>query len=117
MSNLFDRMREELDTLGDRVQGALKSSQLHLERSSLVALRGKAYFRLGSLVYKKERGGEVNPAELDAAFAQLDDIAGKIAAIDRELSATDSVTVDEKPAPPAEPGEAEIQPPPAPPPT
>ena len=110
MSSLFDRFNAEIDQLGERVRTVFESSKLHLDRSALVGQRGKAAYKLGMLVYKKERGGEVNQGEIDALFAQLDDIAGKIAKIDRELDEVhgDTVHVDEQPAPPAAAADAEV---------
>jgi len=109
MTSIFERFRDELDTLGDRVKDAIESSKLHLERSSLIGLRSKAAYKLGMLVYRKERGSEVNQAEIDALFAQLDDITAKIQKIDRELDEMcgETVSVDEKPAPPAQTADAE----------
>ena len=110
MSGIFDRLNAELDQIGDRVRGAFESSKLHLERSRLIGLRSKSAYKLGMLVYKKERGGDVNQAELDALFAQMDDIAAQIAKVDRELdeAAGDAVSVSEQPAPAAEAAEAEV---------
>ncbi len=108
--SIFDRFKTEIDQLGDRVKEAVESSKLHVERSSLVAVRSKIAYRLGMMTYKKERGGEVNQGEIDAIFGQMDDVSAKIAKIDRELDGMDDdpVHVDEKPAPPAEPGDAEV---------
>ena len=108
--SIFDRFKTEIDQLGDRVKEAVESSKLHVERSSLVAVRSKIAYRLGMMTYKKERGGEVNQGEIDAIFGQMDDVSAKIAKIDRELDGMDGdpVHVDEKPAPPAEPGDAEV---------
>jgi hypothetical protein len=110
MSGIFDRLNAELDQIGDRVRGAFESSKLHLERSRLIGLRSKSAYKLGMLVYKKERGSEVNQAELDALFAQMDDIAAQIAKVDRELdeAAGDAISVNEQPAPAAEAAEAEV---------
>lgn len=112
MSSLFDRVRAELDEFGDRVKDAVESSKLHLERSSLIGLRGKIAYKLGMMVYRRDRGGEVTPAEVDALYAQMDDVAAKIAKIDKEIDGlgTDDVRVDEKPAPPADTAEAEVIP-------
>ena len=89
---------------------AFESSKLHLERSRLIGIRSKAAYKLGMATYKKERGGEVNQAELDALFAKLDDITAQIAKLDREIDAVhaESVSVDEQPAPAAEAAEAEV---------
>lgn len=111
MSGIFDRLNEELDQIGDRVRTAFESSKLHIERSRLVGLRSKAAYKLGMLVYKKKRGGEGNQEEIDAVMATLDDIAAKIAKLDRELDEVhgETVSVDEQPAPAAEPAEAEVK--------
>ena len=111
MAGILDRLNEELDQLGDRVRNAFESSKLHLERSRLIGLRSKAAYKLGMLTYRKDRGGEVNQAELDALYAKLDDITEKIAKIDREIDAVqeETVRVDEQPAPAAEKAEAEVE--------
>ena len=111
MASILDRLNAELDQLGDRVRTAFESSKLHLERSRLIGLRSKAAYKLGMALYKKERGGEVNQAEIDALFAQLDDITAKIAKVDREIDAVqaETVSVDEQPAPAAEPADAEVK--------
>ncbi len=110
MSSIFDRLNAEMDQIGERVRGAFESSKLHLDRSRLIGLRSKAAYKLGMKVYKKERGAEVNQAEIDALYAQMDDIVGQIATIDRELDEAhgETVSVDEHPAPPAETAEAEV---------
>jgi len=110
MAGIFDRLNAEIDQLGDRVRTAFESSKLHLERSRLIGLRSKAAYKLGMATYKKERGGEVNQAELDAIYAKLDDITEKIAKLDREIDSVhaESVRVDEQPAPAAEPAEADV---------
>lgn len=111
MASIFDRLNAELDQIGDKVRTAFESSKLHIERSRLVGLRSKAAYKLGMLVFKKERGGEVNQAEIDAVFATLDDITAKIAKLDRELDDVhgETVSVDEQPAPAAETAEAEVK--------
>src|SRR5262245_47821409 len=115
MASILDRLNAELDQLGDRVRSAFESSKLHLERSRLIGLRSKAAYKLGMALYKKERGGEVNQAEIDALFAKLDDITAQIAKVDREIDAVqaETVSVDEQPAPAAEPADAEESKPPA----
>ena len=59
MSSLFDRFNAELDQIGERVRTVFESSRLHLDRSALVGQRSKAAYKLGMLVYKKARGGEL----------------------------------------------------------
>ncbi len=110
MSSLFDRMRDELDQLGDRLKDAVESSRLHLERSGLIGQRSKVAYKLGMLTYRRERGSQVDQGEIDALFARMDDLVARIAAIDRQLDDLDgeSVRVDEQPAPAAETGEAEV---------
>ena len=110
MAGILDRLNEEIDQLGDRVRSAFETSKLHLERSRLIGVRSKVAYKLGMLTYKRERGGEVNPAEIEALFSRMDDIAEKIAKLDREIDAVhgETVTVAEKPAPAADPAEAEV---------
>ena len=110
MPSFIDRLNSELDQLGDKVRTAFQSSKLHLERSRLIGIRSKAAYKLGMLVYKKERGGEVNQAEIDALFTKLDDVSAQITKLDREIDEVhgDTVSVDEQPAPPADTGEAEV---------
>lgn len=110
MSSLFDRMRDELDQLGDRLKDAVESSRLHLERSALIGQRSKVAYKLGMLTYRRERGSQVDQSEIDALFARMDDLVARIAAVDRQLDDLDgeSVRVDEQPAPAAETGEAEV---------
>lgn len=110
MSSILDKLNAEIDQIGDRVRSAFESSKLHIDRSRLIGLRSKAAYKLGMLVYKKQRGAEINQGEMDALFAQLDDIAARIATIDRELdeAAGETISVDEQPAPPAETAEAEV---------
>lgn len=119
MAGILDRLNAEIDQIGDRVRTAFESSKLHLERSRLIGLRSKAAYKLGMLTYKKDRSGDANQAEIDALFAQLDDIAAQIAKLDREIDAVhaETISVDEQPAPAAEAAEAEVSNPAEPPPT
>ncbi len=111
MSDFLNRLNEQIDQLGDKVRTAFESSKLHLERSRLVGLRSKVAYKLGMLVYKRDRGREVTPAEIDALYSQMDDIAAKIDKLDREIDAVHgaSASVGEQPAPSAEPAEAEVK--------
>ena len=111
MSGLFDRLNAELDQIGDRVRTAFETSKLHLERSRLIGIRSKVAYKLGMLVYKRERGAEVNQAEVDALFAKMDDIVEKIAKLDREIDSVhaEKATVSDQPAPPSEPADAEVK--------
>ena len=110
MASILDRLNAELDQLGDKVRTAFESSKLHLERSRLIGVRSKLAYKLGMATYKKERGGEVNQAEIDALYTRLDDIAAQIAKLDREIDAVhaETVRVDEQPAPAADTAEAEV---------
>ena len=111
MSDILSSLNEQLDQIGDKVRTALESSKLHLERSRLIGVRSRVAYKLGMLVYKRDRGGEVSPAEVDALFAQMDDIAAKLAKLDREIDSVhgEAVTVAEQPAPASDPAEAEVK--------
>lgn len=112
MSTIFDRFRDEIDQLGDRVRDAVESSRLHLDRSRYVGLRSKAAYKLGLLVYQQNRGTQVEQAKIDELFKELDDVTAKIAEIDRKIDdlcdEEAEVKVGEQPAPPATPGDAEV---------
>jgi uncharacterized coiled-coil DUF342 family protein len=111
MTSILDRLNAEIDQIGDRVRTAFESSKLHIERSRLVGLRSKAAYKLGMQTYKKERGAEVNQAEIDALFSKMDDSVEKIATLDREIDSVhaEKATVSDQPAPPSEPAEAEVR--------
>ena len=53
MSGVFDRIREELDQLGDKVSGALEQGKLHIEKSNVLGLRNDAARELGMLTWRK----------------------------------------------------------------
>lgn len=111
MATLFDRLNKELETFGRRAQQALDDGRLQLERFRLLRERDEAARRLGYLVHRRERGGSVDPLEVDAWLVRIDGHDAAIAKVDRELAATkgESVTVSEAPPPAgAQTGEAEV---------
>jgi hypothetical protein len=111
MSTVFERLRAELDQLGDSVQRGLEQGKLRLERIRVARLRDDAARELGLLVYQRIRGQTVDDARYDALLKRLDELLEELGRIDRELAATkgEEVTVGKDPAPPTEPAEAEVR--------
>lgn len=111
MSGLIDKLNRELETFGRKAQQAIDGGKLHLEKFRLQRERDEAARRLGYLLHRRERGGQVDPAEMDAWMARMDEHDAGIAKLDRELAAAkaEEVTVSEAPPPAgATTGEAEV---------
>lgn len=109
MSNVFDRLNDELDQVGQRLRAAIEVSRLQAEKAGLVALRSRAAYQLGLVAHARERGDTVPPGEYERLVARMDDLTHQISEIERRISAEGGheETVHEKPAPAAEPVEAE----------
>ncbi len=107
MTTVLDRLRTELEQIGERAREALEQGRLSLEKARISSLRDDAARDLGLLVYQKTKGEEVDPDKRDALIARLDDLYAQLARIDRELATVrgEAATVGEDPPPPAEPAE------------
>ena len=110
MTSVFDRLRTELEQIGEKAKDALEQARLQLEKSRLTSLRDDTAKELGLLVYQKTRGVEIDPDRRDALIGRLDDLQEQLARVERELAALkgEEVSVGEDPPPPAQPAEAEI---------
>jgi len=108
MTTVFDRLRTELEQIGEKARDALELARLQLEKTRLQRLRDDAARDLGLLVYQKTRGEEVDPVKRDALIEKLDDLTGQLARVERELATVkgEEVSVGEDPAPAAESAEA-----------
>lgn len=121
MPDVLDRLRAELDELGDKMQRGFEQGRLHLEKARVGAVRDGVAKDLGLLVYQRLRGQAVDDARYDALLARMDKLQEELAKIERDLATVkgERVSVGEDPAPPAEPAEADVggtEPPSAPPP-
>jgi hypothetical protein len=77
-STLFDRLNHELEAFGKKAQAALDEGKLQIELMRARKRRDNAARDLGLLVYRRERGGEVEPRRVDALFLRLDDLVADV---------------------------------------
>lgn len=77
-STLFDRLNQELEAFGKKAQAALDEGKLQIELMRARKRRDNAARDLGLLVYRRERGGEVEPRRIDALFLRLDDLEAEV---------------------------------------
>lgn len=111
MSSLLDRLNQEIESLGRKAHAALDEGKLHLELLRFRREREEAASKLGLLVHRRERNGEVDALEVDALLVRLDGLDADVARIERAIAALkgEQVSVGEQPAPVAtERAEAEI---------
>jgi hypothetical protein len=77
-STLFDRLNHELEAFGKKAQAALDEGKLQIELMRARKRRDNAARDLGLLVYRRERGGEVEPRRIDALLLRLDDLVADV---------------------------------------
>lgn len=85
-STLFDRLNHELESIGRKAQAALDEGKLQIELMRTRRRRDNTARDLGFLIYRRERGGEVEPRRLDALLLRLDDIEAEIVRLERQAS-------------------------------
>jgi hypothetical protein len=85
MDSVLDRLRHELDTLGDRVSGAIEQGRLHVEKLRLTSLRKDVAAELGLLEHSRARGGDPDEARRTALLERLDELHAQLARVEREL--------------------------------
>ncbi|MEO7985884.1 MAG: hypothetical protein ABI766_05085 [Gemmatimonadales bacterium] len=83
---LFDRLNQELEAFGKKAQAALDEGKLQIELLRVKRRRDGAARDLGMLVYRKERGKEVEARRLDALLLRLDDLEVDIARLEGQLA-------------------------------
>lgn len=85
-STLFDRLNQELEAFGKKAQAALDEGKLQIELLRVKRRRDGAARDLGMLVYRKERGKEVEARRLDALLLRLDDLEVQIARLEGQIA-------------------------------
>jgi hypothetical protein len=85
-STLFDRLNHELEAFGRKAQAALDEGKLQIEVLRLKRQRDHAARDLGLLVYRRERGGEVEARRVDALMLRLDDLGPEIDGLERQIA-------------------------------
>jgi outer membrane murein-binding lipoprotein Lpp len=84
-STLFDRLNQELEAFGKKAQAALDEGKLQIEVLRLRRRRDTAARDLGLLVHRRERGGTVEAARVDALMLRIDDLQSDIARLERQI--------------------------------
>jgi outer membrane murein-binding lipoprotein Lpp len=85
-STLFDRLNQELEAFGKKAQAALDEGKLQIELLRLRRRRDNAARDLGLLVYRRDRGTEIETRRIDGLMSRLDDLEAEIARLERQVS-------------------------------
>ena len=86
-STLLDRLNRELEVFGRKAQAALDEGKLQIELMRARRRRDNAARDLGLLVYRRERGGEVEPRRVDALYLRLDDLVADVTRLEALVDA------------------------------
>jgi outer membrane murein-binding lipoprotein Lpp len=84
-STLFDRLNQELEAFGKKAQAALDEGKLQIEVLRIRRRRDNAARDLGLLIHRRERGGVVETARIDALMLRIDDLQADIARLERQI--------------------------------
>lgn len=103
MATIFDRLNQELESFGRKAQAAFDEGRFQLELIRLRRQRDDASCSLGKLIYKRERGNEVDQVRIDALLIRLDDIEASIDKVEKQMG---SIRAEASEAPPSEPADA-----------
>jgi hypothetical protein len=85
MTTIFDRLNHELETFGRKAQAAFDEGKFQLELIRLRRQRDDAARSLGKLIYKRERGKEVDQIRIDALMLRLDDLEASIEKVEKQM--------------------------------
>ena len=103
MANIFDRLNQELETFGRKAQAAFDEGRFQLELIRLRRQRDDAAASLGTLIYQRDRGKEVDQVRIDALMLRLDDIEAGIEKVEKQMG---SIKAEATETPVAEPAAA-----------
>jgi hypothetical protein len=87
-STLFDRLNRELEAFGRKAQAAIDEGKLQIEVLRLKRQRDHAARDLGMLVYRRDRGGEVDARRVDGLMLRLDELGPEIERLERQIAET-----------------------------
>ena len=85
MATIFDRLNQELESFGKKAQAAFDEGRFQLELIRLRRQRDEASCNLGKLIYKRERGREIDQVRIDALMLRLDDIEAAIEKVEKQM--------------------------------
>jgi hypothetical protein len=112
MANIFDRLNHELETIGRKAQAAIEEGRFQIELIRLRRQRDDAARSLGKLIYKRERGKEVDQLRIDAIMLRLDDLEAAIEKVEKQMGSirAEAYETTAANAPEAEPAMATSEP-------
>jgi hypothetical protein len=85
-STLFDRLNQELEAFGKKAQAALDEGKLQIELLRVRRRQDRTARDLGMLVYRRERGGDVEARRFEALLLRLDDIQAEVSRLEKQIS-------------------------------
>jgi hypothetical protein len=97
MPGIFERLNQELEAFGRKAQAAIDEGRFQIELIRLRRQRDDAACNLGRLVYKRERGQEVEQPRIDALLLRLDDIEAAIEKVEKQMGSIRAEATEEKP--------------------
>lgn len=105
MSGIFDRLNNELESIGKKAQKAFDDGRLQIEKFRLQRERDEAAKKLGYLFHQRERGRTVDQLEMDAWLVRIDVLNESIEKVEREMATAKaevvSVSTEAAPSPSA----------------
>ncbi len=110
MPTIFDRLNTELESFGRKAQAAFDEGRFQLELLRLRRQRDDTSCSLGKLVYKRERGKEVDQVRIDALLLRLDDIEAAIDKVEQQMGTIRAEAYEASPAGAAESAPAPAEP-------
>jgi outer membrane murein-binding lipoprotein Lpp len=84
-STLFDRLNQELEAFGRKAQAALDDGKVQIDQMRVRRKRDNAARDLGLLIYRRERGGDVESRRVDALLVRLDALEAELTQLARQL--------------------------------
>jgi ribosomal protein L12E/L44/L45/RPP1/RPP2 len=106
MATIFDRLNQELESFGRKAQAAFDEGRFQLELIRLRRQRDEAASSLGKVIYKRERGMEVDQVRIDALMLRLDDIEASIEKVEKQMGSIRAEATETSSAEPGEPATA-----------
>ena len=98
MATIFDRLNHELESFGRKAQAALDEGRFHIELIRLRRQRDDVASDLGRIIYKRERGTEVDQLRIDALLLRLDDIEAAIEKVEKQMGSIRAEASEPQPA-------------------
>jgi outer membrane murein-binding lipoprotein Lpp len=87
-STLFDRLNQELEAFGKKAQAALDEGKLQIELLRIRRRRDNAARDLGLLVYRRERGQQIESPRVEALMTRIDGLQADIERLERQVGAS-----------------------------